>query len=1536
MNCCTLKLGALSCALTVVLFAPTATADKPRATIEGGDLLIHSQRPQTRVRILDERERVVASGLTDGAGFVRLRRQGRADPMLRLIEIGKRRRALSDLLPPVELLAVFPKTLSAGLPVVPHVRVVGRRGGKPHAGVRVEASLHCTREGKKSKRVFQLGRAVSDSTGAAVPVAPWMVPTRAEGSCRIVARGAGATVAGDVQVHRGVNVVVSSDRPVYQPGHVVHARGLATDAATGRPVARAKAAFELRGPGGAVLGRKRVRTSRFGVANATLEVPPGVLAEALQIRYEVGGRWTEKRVKIGSYVPQKLSVEARTLAPSYRLGETLQLSVRVSRLDNGPVDGTAVEVVGTNPADGADVFTLRGKVDRAGHATFHRKLPMKLAGLELSVRGETPGGEAGTARVPVALDDGRVDVYVIPESGSVAPGLDNGLWVVSLLPGGAPTAARVVLQAGGRTITMKTGDDGIGWASMRVPARAKTLTAKATAGARRGKRVVSAVQTGGVLLKLGASVLDPGGTLSAEYLAGRGTGVAVFDLVQGEHAVGSRVVALRGGKARASFTLPSSVAGTLRLHAWHIDAKGTVRGDTRVLFARDGRDLTITLTPDKETYRPRDEATVNIRVTDALGKPVIAALGLVAIDEGLRALGVEQPGVEQAVTRLGEHWTSTSVALPEWSRQALLMAGDRRRLGVLAAAAEASVALQAPRETGAGRLAAAAKAFEPALQRRADRIAKALTRYYRPRARKGSPVGLKTLLRTRLVGKREANDPWGRRVRIAIDDACCTYRVTVRSAGVDGRWRTGDEVAVSAEFTGYTEYLCACGTGAGGGGFAHAAFGRMGSKAMGFIRAMQSPLKMRTEFPDTLAVAEQILTDRRGRARWTIRLADSLTRWLVQARAVSLGGGLGGAETLLQVDQPFSVAMSLPPTLTRGDRMLIPVSVTNRTDEPRTVTVQAKVGGSLSGALTELADVPARSTRALRLEVRAEAVGDGTIQLTATDGKVSDGARRRLRVESDGVPRSAVGAGLLRAGRHTLASVAVPAGGIPGTRKVSLRVYPSAVGTVVEGLDALLGMPSGCFEQTSSTTYPNALVLDYLKKTAQNNPKLSARAKSFLTAGWKRLVGYEVTGGGFSWFGEAPANKILTAYGVMEFERIALVKTVDPRVAARTRTWLLKQRRDDGGWDPDKAYLHRSTWSKIQGADLPVTAYITWALARGGAQKDLAPSLRFLRERVDQAKDPYVCALVALALSTAAPKHPASVRARERLVGMSKLDDSGRHWPTKMATATYSAGTYGGIETTGLAALALLAGDDHAPVLEKAVSWLLSKRSPGGGWGTTQATVLALEVLLEQSARSGKPAIGEVAIRIGDRTVKTLTLTRDDNDVVREVTLPATPGNLEVGVELTGKGALSYQLAATHRVPAADAPTVDAPLSLTVTPDRTAVKIGDVVVTQVRLEAGSALVRMPTVSLGIPAGFEVDPKTIRAAGLAKAEVLGRRLVLYLAKLEAGEVLDVRVRLTARREGTLKAGLASAWPYYEPDRAVYLEQAAFTVTAAAAP
>jgi hypothetical protein len=125
------------------------------------------------------------------------------------------------------------------------------------------------------------------------------------------------------------------------------------------------------------------------------------------------------------------------------------------------------------------------------------------------------------------------------------------------------------------------------------------------------------------------------------------------------------------------------------------------------------------------------------------------------------------------------------------------------------------------------------------------------------------------------------------------------------------------------------------------------------------------------------------------------------------------------------------------------------------------------------------------------------------------------------------------------------------------------------------------------------------LALDYLKRTGKRNKSVEEKASAFIHTGYQRLLRFEVWGGGFDWFGHPPANRTLTAHGLLEFQDMARVHEVDPKLIERTRKWLLDQRQPNGSWlteghVPDGLPGPHMSGEKL--ARLKTTSYIAWAV----------------------------------------------------------------------------------------------------------------------------------------------------------------------------------------------------------------------------------------------------------------------------------------------------------------------------------------------------
>src|SRR5437660_10318750 len=214
-----------------------------------------------------------------------------------------------------------------------------------------------------------------------------------------------------------------------------------------------------------------------------------------------------------------------------------------------------------------------------------------------------------------------------------------------------------------------------------------------------------------------------------------------------------------------------------------------------------------------------------------------------------------------------------------------------------------------------------------------------------------------------------------------------------------------------------------------------------------------------------------------------------------------------------------------------------------------------------------------------------------------------------------------------RTGRHELN---FPETSIPDASKIFVRLYPGPLSQVIEGMDSILRMPGGCFEQTSSSTYPNVLALDYMKRTKKLTPEVHAKAEGYIANGYQRLLTFEVPGGGFSWFGSAPANKILTAYGLMEFYDMSTVYDVDPKLILRTQQWLASQQQPDGSWEPDASFINEGATNRYNSDVLRITAYVAWSLENTGYQGTAVErAKRFVESHMSAKMDAYTLAVVA-------------------------------------------------------------------------------------------------------------------------------------------------------------------------------------------------------------------------------------------------------------------------------------------------------------------
>ena len=695
----------------------------------------------------------------------------------------------------------------------------------------------------------------------------------------------------------------------------------------------------------------------------------------------------------------------------------------------------------------------------------------------------------------------------------------------------------------------------------------------------------------------------------------------------------------------------------------------------------------------------------------------------------------------------------------------------------------------------------------------------------------------------------------------------------------------------------------------------------------------------RSDFAETLFWQPLLLTNEKGEASVEFEVSDNLTTWMVRADAHG-GGRVGQGETSFVSFLPFHVTPKVPTMISEGDVVHIPVSLVaddgNETQAKITLMAQGAVDLSNPGEHTvALRDGRGRILAEL---VAKEPQGRGSVAALGIQGQVGkarDIVNRQFIVVPRGFPHQVSHGGNLKGKLEK--TLNIPDDLAKRTAVLSLHLYPSPLATLEQGLSGMLREPHGCFEQVSSSNYPNVMVLSLLETSGDNLPAAAAKAQKMLASGYEKLTGYEVSGGGFEWWGKKPAHAALTAYGLMQFTDMSKVFEVEADMVVRTRNWLLGKRDGKGGFVTGSGkYGHFMGGSKEARS-----AYIAYSLLYSGQEPaSMKRELDRLEERAKETKNAYELAVAACALAEAnsrsAEGRPAAAAARARLLELQEKDGSLLGTGSITGSGKRDLRT----ETTSFAVLAWLAGTTSGfdGAVLKAVRFLEKQRQGGGSFGGTQATVMALKAITAYAmANTRSLKNGEVKVFIDDEEVDSRKLFGTEKRTITFVGLARhlAVGDNDIRVELTGGNEMPYSMDLMYR---ADVPvsTKDCALGLRTYLTERVIKEGGTTALHAVIENKlQKPVSNPMVIVGVPAGLHVSAKVLddlkKAERIATWELTNQEIVLYLRGLKAEEKRDLVIELTGRIPGSTKGPASRAYLYYSGNQIQWVDPLEVVVT-----
>ncbi len=673
--------------------------------------------------------------------------------------------------------------------------------------------------------------------------------------------------------------------------------------------------------------------------------------------------------------------------------------------------------------------------------------------------------------------------------------------------------------------------------------------------------------------------------------------------------------------------------------------------------------------------------------------------------------------------------------------------------------------------------------------------------------------------------------------------------------------------------------------------------------------------RQRQDFRSTIHWAPTITTDKNGKANLMFWNSDDLNTFKITVEGFGNAGQVGRAEHKYFTQLPFALDAKIPSKVLTGDIVKVPVMLSNNTDKEyagKFKIVQQPLHFKSNNQFPSEISLAPNEHKTVYLEYKVEnskSILPQPLIINFKGKDIEDQISENIETEYSGFPTTEVLSSneLKSEFEFEIANL------VDNSMTANFYAHPSMLSEIMGSLEKMLRQPGGCFEQTSSANYPNIMAMQMIIENGNVNAALHKKSSNFLEVGYKKLLGFEIQGGGFEWFGRGPAHESLTAYGLMQFVDMKKVYPVSDDLIKRTTNWLLSRKDGNGGWKSGTGRTYHQ-WTGISDVR---SAYICWALSEVGMAKDIQKEITASYKKAIESNDPYQLALMANVMLNSNDN-----RKNELLRRLVKKQRSDGSWIGKTTSVTVSSGFNLAIETTGLAVLALSKSGVEDGVKLQGVKYLAASKSPYG-YGSTQATILALKGLVAYSKSVDKSkGDGNIKVVINDTALPIQSYTANQIKAIKinDLAQYIQEGKNKVTVEFSGtQKAIPFDINVDYMqsMKAGQAKSVVA-----IDTDFKAVgtKMGETVRLSTKItNTSNSAIPNTTAIVGLPAGLNLQPWQLRELMDKELvdyyEIFEGNIVFHWTEMDANQVHEINLDLKADIPGTFIAPASSAYLYY---------------------
>jgi hypothetical protein len=374
-------------------------------------------------------------------------------------------RSLMYVLAPYELRLEGPATLRAAKPG--SYRVIAQ---DPHTRAPVidqDISLDVKRGDDKLKTLS----GTTDEAGSAI----FSVGVDEPGAYAVAITDGTDELSTAIQVRdAGQKVLLTTDKPIYQPGQTIHLRAMALQNSDNKPLASTMLLFEVSDGKGNKVFKKSRKTDDYGIASIDFKLATLVNMGSYKLQVSGPGN-AEKTVEVSRYVLPKFEVRVATDRTWYAPGDALRGTIDSRYFFGKTLSGADVSIEAFTLDVGTQLFQrVMGKTDAEGHFAFSVDLPDVLVGIPLQdgnalvtlrTTVTDTAGQAVQKDTPITVAQAGIQLSLIPEATQIIPGLENRFHLFATDPLGAPIADADIAINGATMTSAKT--DAFGHAELK-------------------------------------------------------------------------------------------------------------------------------------------------------------------------------------------------------------------------------------------------------------------------------------------------------------------------------------------------------------------------------------------------------------------------------------------------------------------------------------------------------------------------------------------------------------------------------------------------------------------------------------------------------------------------------------------------------------------------------------------------------------------------------------------------------------------------------------------------------------------------------------------------------------------------------------------------------------------------------------------------------------------------------------------------------------------------------------------------------------